>query len=230
MQIGDDARMRSILAGLFLAMLSVLSSCVSWMEGPRNTHIANVAYRVTVDCNGDGQVDILGSATAIGRRTFITARHVVECPPTTGIFGQFGFNVSPPQFAVIGAFEEKPQAVLVELLSARADVALVRLPDDAKDNPVWAQFSRSEHVGEEVYMYAGGNSIEFVWKVGYLSGQDKEHVWVSVHGVPGNSGGGIFNSRGYLIGVISLGRWEVQREFRLWAIRPEMFDTIGPGR
>lgn len=222
--------MRSILAGLFLVLLSVSCSCIGVMQAPRNTRIANVAYRVTVDCNGDGEVDTLGSATAIGRRTFITARHVVECPPITGIFSQFGLTVSPPKYAVIGAFEDKPQAVEVDLLSARTDVALFRLPDDAADNPVWAQFSRSQYVGEEVYMFAGGNSIEFVWKVGYLSGQDKEHLWVSVHGVPGNSGGGIFNARGYLIGVISLGRWEPQREFRLWAIRPEMFDTIGPGR
>lgn len=156
--------------------------------------LQNVAYRVLADCNGDKIVDGMGSATAIGPSHFMTANHVIHC--------------ENPYLLIVGVSGQPREAKLLRKTPDK-DQAMLVLAKEQAPNMAWAPMRcEAPEIGDRVYSYVGDSDMPMVFKEFFVSYVDEGKIAASGHVVPGNSGGGLFDSRGCLLGVISQGDWE----------------------
>lgn len=221
------------LSALLLAATAACSGCAAFQRpGPKPVDIvAKSAYRVLVDCDGDGRTDVLGSATAIGPRTFLTARHVARsCAEWAQDFPSQAFAAlmqgHAPKASVRDTWGNTRQ-VYAEATSELVDVSRLVLDDSEKASKTWAKVRFGDvSLGERVQMFAGDGLLQMIWKDGIISGSTDQEILVSVHGVPGNSGSGIFDSEGRLVAVLWGGRWDSDGEFMIVATRPEKFRAL----
>jgi len=135
------------------------------------------------------------SATAIGPQTLLTASHC-ECPSDTIII-----DLVPHQI----------------LASVRDSFDHTLFMVDEKFTS-WATLSNDEmQAGDDVFIF--GNPSEFVdlFRKGYVSsypdrlyagGAEANEIYLDFNGFPGDSGAGIFNASGELVGVVSFGKME----------------------
>lgn len=163
-----------------------------------------IAYRVYRDCNGDGLADGAGSGTAIGPRTILTADHVVA-------------KCNGGAFVVISD-RNVMRRVTVGVRYPGQDQAELILVDGMPENPVWARRDcRAPRLGERTLVYVGDGDIPMYFKELFISGLSDTHVLLSGHVVGGNSGGGLFDTDGCMIGVVIQGdRRSVDMEF--WGV------------
>jgi S1-C subfamily serine protease len=148
------------------------------------------AVRITSTCEG---LTGHGSGVAITSRHVITAAHVVAC---TGD-------------ALITATTRDGRTVSMSLDLAAAGADVVRLVVDGTRQPFrsWAEVThRHPPTGEVVCIVASSEGHPPVRRCGDAGGLVEGRLLVAVQGFPGNSGGGVYDSDGRVVGVIQQGR------------------------
>ena len=135
----------------------------------------------------DGSIVANASAVMVGPDQVVTNKHVV----TDGIT----FRVKR------GA---RSWSAVVTHLDNAHDLSLLRVPG-LEGEPVKLRESTTLKVGERVYALGAPAGLELSLSDGLLSGiriQDQNRVIQTNAAIsPGSSGGGLFDSRGYLVGV-----------------------------
>ena len=129
--------------------------------------------------------DGICSGTAVGRHTLLSASHCFA--------GEHSLSVDGNPVEVI------------KIITDGADHALVTVSVTFEDVAVRGQLA---HVGDHVYYWGNPAGIADMYREGYVSG-----VWViggksitllSANGFFGDSGAGVFDTHGQLIGVVSV--------------------------
>lgn len=181
------------------------------------TRVIESGYRIVVDCDGDGDPDSYGSMSAVGPRHFLTAGHMA-CPEEQ--------RDSAKYWALDKDMNRRD--CIMEMVSGTVDVARVKLAPGFALNETWARVDSGDdlELGDTVLQYTGGSILQMFFKVGYIGKITDKELWVSQHGVPGNSGSGVFNGRGELVGVLWGGQWDPSREFFFLATRPSEFANL----
>lgn len=137
--------------------------------------IEQYTYRIGTQDGG------LCSATAVGRNTLLTAAHCVN---------------RTDSYIYIGA--ERISVSQIEVDSR--DHALLRVQ---KRLPVWAQRGPSPKKGELVQMLGNVDGFEQLYRFGTFAGWYQGALVYDMTCGKGDSGAGIFNEQGQLIGVVS---------------------------
>lgn len=187
------------------------------------------SVRIRAYCGPELKVDSLGSGVAVGPRHIISARHV----------------------AVACQDSQTPDWVSYEAIMDNGATYEIALDRHAKDDdtdvsrfvvlgmatlPVWTELTDYQPaVGQRIWVYAGGGMKQddagfwdFILKDGYVSRSFKDIVVISTHGIPGNSGGAIFDEDGRVIGILVSGVWASAHENYVDAYRPTFFPDLWP--
>ena len=180
------------------------------------------AARIYAYCDGDLQG--YGSATAVGPRQMLTAKHMVEA-------------CSPAQHpAWLAQFPDGTIWPVTEAgKSEEYDAARLDILEEWGDFPAWAEIAAyTPRKGQRVYFLTGdGRTIDeypFYFKDGFVAGfdDDGDSLIISTHGVPGNSGCAVFDSNGALLAVLWGGLWDSSAEFVIVATRPQAWPELLP--
>ncbi len=188
----------------FLAAFLVLSACAgpqrcSTVPSLVDRVAVETSYRVVVSCSGEPAG--YGSAVAVGPHTLLTARHVTEFAE-----GRCAF----PSWLLVAA-DGSTMPAFAGPAPGDADVSTL-IP--FKTLTHYAIVSdRKVTMGEVLTMYTGHNIysdalaqsflLKRILAAGYW--QDGGYLVLSGHIVPGNSGSGIFDCAGRLVGILSRG-------------------------
>jgi trypsin-like peptidase len=160
-------------------------------------HVTSV--RIVATCE-DGKY--LGSGIIINSNTILTAQHVTICD-------EFG---TPATEVVVVDYLGNEFKVVNETAKDGIDVTKLSV----KDAPFkyWAQISKQlPRIGATVCWYGGDGFIESrgYKKCGFYEGHrvinEAEYEWMSGKPSPGNSGSGILDEHGQLIGILNVGSW-----------------------
>ncbi len=191
---------------LALLVMSACEACAA-APVPRLNYSTNVEYvthessvRILMYClDGSGTI---GSGTAVSSDVIITARHVVN-----------GCGAAGVAKAVAITLDGIEHQMITSRVSDTVDVAtMVSL--EVSPFKVWARLAwHMPGLGDQV-CWVSGDGMEQnrgYKKCGYYGGPrigaDDGYDIVSGKPAPGNSGSGVFNSRGELVGVLVVGRW-----------------------
>jgi hypothetical protein len=144
-----------------------------------------------------------GSAVAISGRQLITARHVLSC------------GGSGPMVVKAVGMDGEVYPMNVEAVSTTADAVRIGLTGVGRPFVIHPRATtRLPQLGERVCIVGGDSPIaRGVRKCGDTAVGFDGYVFVSLHAVPGNSGGGAFSASGELVGIVSKASWESDREF-----------------
>ena len=149
------------------------------------------------------------SATAISKNTLLTASHCTD--------GKIlAFYAGGDKITIVG-----------DVVNDGNDHALVTVSKEFKS---WACFSPSHpRRGEVVYIIGSPLGWEGLLRVGYLSGFYNGYTLLDMNIWFGDSGAGVFNTKGKIVGVVSVGVVVPQQDktkpgtFQLAAISPFKF-------
>jgi hypothetical protein len=190
--------MRIVLLALLIA-----SACA----GPQHCNIKDPAirtvyetsYRVIIKCGGE--VAAFGSAVAVAPERALTARHVVEldptaCPMPSWILVSADGTLIP---AVPGPAPGDADVASLVPASPFLRYAIVR-KDEVELGETLTMFT-----GHGVYLDALPQSftIKHVLASGYYHQDSETDLILSGHIVSGNSGSGVFDDSGRLVGILS---------------------------
>jgi len=128
----------------------------------------------------------MGTGVAISKRSVITAYHVVDCP------------LERVQIRLWNG--TKIEAKLVA--QSKKDAARLESESDLNN---WMPVSTVAPKIDDIICYTGGGGLVDVitTKCGRVFAYDEEDdFWVSMHVVPGNSGGPVFNEYWEVVGII----------------------------
>lgn len=160
--------------------------------------LTEASVRVVVTCvTGDVGG---GSGTAIDGNAALTAAHVVDWCPEGGVIIVYDYKGDGRMADVVKVGEKD-------------DVALLRFEGDPLPYVSLAQARPA--VGEQI-CWAGGDAnfdANGAKKCGFFWFQEEREGYLSGKGAPGNSGSGILNSSGELVGVLTKGNWQPDRDF-----------------
>jgi len=189
------------------------------------------SVRILAYCGPSKRLDSVGSGVAVSPKEVISARHVaVACQgsPT-------------PDWVIYEALLDNGDTYeLATDRMANEDTDVVRFTVvGMRTLPRWTELATYQpRVGQRVTIYAGaGVATEdrkeagfwsFMLKFGVVSHTYKDVVVISTHGVPGNSGGAIFDDDGRVIGIISSGVWHFAHENFVDALRPTYWPELWP--
>lgn len=196
--------MRRIL--LIVSCLAFLSSsCGTLLQTPGAKIPAQYSgtYKIGVVCS-DGKA-YTGTGFAVSDRQIITARHVVECDG----------DAKPVVIGVMSANDEKMTEVVEDAFPKSDAVDAVRLVVAGSGHPFTPLPVRTTRPKRgDVVCSIGANYQNMpMRKCGYVGLVTDDFAGVSVHCVPGNSGGPVFDSEGYVVGIVVRGRWDSDSEF-----------------
>ena len=123
------------------------------------------------------------SGTVVGPHTVLTAEHCLTGTHHLAINGQ--------PVEVEGVMLDRHDHALVRI-TARFDA--------------WASLGKPEAQGEPVFVLGNPGDLRDVYRHGFVSGKAKQGAVTlyDLNGYFGDSGSGIFNDRGELIGVVSV--------------------------
>lgn len=121
------------------------------------------------------------SATYIGPRILLTASHciLVDSGPIT-INGRAG-----------------------NIIAARHDGSDIAVLVVDIESPAWAKVGRRAKQGDKVFFYGHASGFDALLRRGYVVGFHESRTLVDMTVGKGDSGAGVFNERGELIGVVS---------------------------
>lgn len=126
------------------------------------------------------------SASAVGPHTILTAEHCIS-PTAT-------YSIPGGKLQITSILRDGNDHVLLEV---------------DKKFDVWAQINLTQpEAGTHVYIWGNPGDLSDVYREGTISGVveegDKAIILVDINGYFGDSGSGVFNEKGEVIGVISV--------------------------
>ncbi|WP_423176244.1 MULTISPECIES: trypsin-like peptidase domain-containing protein [unclassified Stenotrophomonas maltophilia group] len=137
--------------------------------------VERYTYRIGTQDRG------LCSATAVGREVLLTAKHCIAENDSVVYLGDK--RVTIRHIEVDGR-----------------DHALLWVDERF---PVWAQFGPPPKVGDEIEFYGNSEGLNQVYRRGYVAAYLGAYMYSDAMVGRGDSGAGIFNSSGQLVGVVS---------------------------
>lgn len=197
---------------LVLLVLSACEACAA-APVPRTNYSRQVEYvthessvRVLVYClDGSGG---LGSGTAVSADLIVTAKHVIEgCGP---------IGVARISAVTLDGIDHP---VLVSTVAREGIDVATLIATEVSPFKVHARLAWQMPGRGDLVCWVGGDGTEANRgnkKCGYYEGPrfpDDGYDIVSGKTAPGNSGSGVFNDRGELIGVLVVGRWYPNFDF-----------------
>jgi V8-like Glu-specific endopeptidase len=196
--------MKRLLLAMLLAVSAVVFSCSCAFVHPFGAYQSQRDYReyssslrVHVWCpNGD---EYAGTAFAVGPSTAITAAHVLSCE-----------DQGPPVKIELLGREDKVYQAEVGIRADGADAESMYLLN-GEVFPVWSELQPNKvSVGQTVCLIGGDGSLNIygLRKCGDVATVLEDgRIVVSLRSVPGNSGSPVFDDEGYVVGLLSMGRW-----------------------
>jgi trypsin-like peptidase len=200
---------------LLALCVSLLVACSSCAAPKRLKYYSDADYigheasmRIWVTCF-DGRRS-LGSGVAINSNTVLTALHVTMCDDEPA--------------AEVKVIDLNGNEFLVTNEVNHDGVDITKLTVAGEPFKVWATpLFRTPRVGETICWYGGDGfkSNRGTKKCGYYEGtKDFEGTSWHMHMVsgkasPGNSGSGVFDLNGNLIGILNLGQWDSDYDFAM---------------
>jgi len=159
------------------------------------------AERATI--SGQAPFSIRGSGTHIGNGYLLTARHAIKRQ-------EGGQSIAPKTIQVITGDLHELEATLVGI-NAFLDIAVYRIPESSRDALLdQTTFAQTESLsGDEVftvgYPLGWGPALSF-GHVGntntFLETIQSRLLQIDLSACSGNSGGGLFNKQGEIVGVV----------------------------
>ncbi len=182
------------LVAVVLALLAACSSCAHFgsRRSPIQQHNAMVMIRTSCpDGSAHG-----GSGVLVSGDLVLTANHVAECDAVPG----FGFYVAATKIEVIASTTDKSLAK-VDVVIPGADVARLKL-----ETPLNAFFTAVEIgappvVGDRICEVSAIPRIQY--RCGVAQVAPSGRIAFDFMTESGNSGSGVYNSRGQLIGIVT---------------------------
>lgn len=123
----------------------------------------------------------LCSATAVGQRTLLTAKHCIKQTDSYVYLG--GKRVGVTRIEVDGS-----------------DHALLWVDQRFRS---WAQRGVSPKKGDPLHFYGNVDGLEQLYRAGYMSGWYGGAFVLEIPCAKGDSGAGVFNEQGQLVSVVS---------------------------
>jgi len=132
------------------------------------------------------------SGTAVARDVVLSAAHCFVEEDDA-----LGFQLPPPTTMLVDGYPVRIRAIV----SDDNDHALVRV--DFRF-PAYARLShRLPDVGKRVHYWGNPAKVQNVYREGYVTSYKHSDMIMDVNGFFGDSGAGIFNERGQVVGVVS---------------------------
>ncbi len=179
---------------LAVALLAACTSCASWVSTTRSTSQQyNAGVKIDVTCHDHVH---RGSGVIVGPGHVLTAKHVVECALVPG----FPFTVPPVKVTVDpgdGAVEAEVELTLGEGTKDIARLVLAKPTLGAYMSPI--TIGPAPAIGETVC------EASMVPRPTYRCGivqQSNGYINMEMRVEHGNSGSGLYNSKGQLIGIV----------------------------
>lgn len=190
--------MRYLLSLLLLLSACARSACYQDFSPEEIAQEYQTVVQVVRACGGE--LDGWGSGFAIGRRTVITAAHVVD-------------DCEDPFFLVMTPDGEAHPA-LVDAVVEGVDAVRLLTVDDL-DRAAALPSTELPELGDMLCMMTGSDAdqIGLMRKCGYVGYVNEEEVGLSMYIVPGNSGSPVFDGRGHVVGIATAGIWRPGHEF-----------------
>lgn len=204
--------------GITLAFLIMIGSCACALTTLLSPSIKvdeltyGASVRIVVICAND---DVFGgSGVAISPTQVLTAKHVVsECVPKA-----IGTRSSD------GTIRE----VVVDKLSDTVDVARLIIVEGTKPFQFIAKIDTDERrIGEKLCSIGGGSLETYnIRKCGDVAEVGDTTFVTSEMPVPGNSGSGVFDVNGHVVGILIQGSWNPSQEKFMVAVRASAFKDL----
>lgn len=205
------------MRALFL-LLAGCQACAGIFQGYRNQvdYIEfEASVRIFVECPNGTQA---GSGVAVSRRHVITAKHVVEC------------LVGLPTSIVARTRHSATLEMAVDEVSETQDVARLVVVGAGEPFYVYAEISYSRpRVGDKVCSVGGdGPYTHSVRKCADIATVTDHYLVAPLGPVPGNSGSGVFDSRGRVVGILTRGIWFPDKEKLSLSVRSSAWKELAP--
>lgn len=240
------------MKNLILSLLVLTAACSNWpppkfAENASVAAVTGVSYRVIARCElGSEHANMIiggGSAVAVAPRHALTARHVIEgsrfrAEAICGGPDMYKLVVRSPEGAELEVVPDAYPGDPNWQEHTGADAARLVLAGVA-EFPRWAPLARTlPRIGDQVCSFTGSQVDHevgelFSYKCGYVSRVAKDYLVLGLKGAPGNSGAGLLNSRGELVGLITEGYMDPRSEFimlgpSIVALRELVTDSLFP--
>lgn len=147
------------------------------------------------------------SATAVGPHTILTAKHCTS-PDVT-------YSIPSGELKIKSITDDGSDHVLMDV---------------DKTFDVWAQISLTQpETGAHVYIWGNPGDLSDVYREGTISGVVEEDgkvvILVDINGFFGDSGSGVFNEKGEVVGVISvINSQGLAPQFKIMGLFPFKFE------
>jgi hypothetical protein len=175
-----------------LLVVTLLSAAIAQEKKtpviPAGAEIAHkTTHRLEIELN-NGRHGIC-SATAIGETKLLTATHC---------------EVTAPQVAGNSVFKLDGVTILVARIERDGKDHSILFLKDHKFKDFAALSQAGLNQGEHIYIWGEPNGLEDIYREGVVVGKSDDVILLDLNGYFGDSGAGIFNSKGEVIGVISV--------------------------
>ena len=145
------------------------------------------------------------SGTAVASHTIISAAHCFE-----DVENELGFVTPPPPSMKVAGYPAKILAVVFD----GNDHALVKVD---LEFGAYLRLAKAPPVGGSIHYWGNPAKIDNVYREGYVTSYHLGEMVMDVNGFFGDSGAGVLNERGQLVGVISFIHTE-QRQGRNFSL------------